>query len=305
MLDHIARAMAGNREPGLHFPGFFLGLHAHAISQSGVHMSLPYGPHCANANGDVNISALAVLADLAAGVAVREHIGPNIRMATLCLQLQFTGASARGDLHARTHCDGLLQGASATQGRAIGSIRSGHDAVCNIMASFATPSLPAGVNLVPMNWDLTGRAQANAPLTPKQMHVNERALVRRAKAALKSSAHGHSFVEHLWGHIARPVKGGASNTVPLGLHNGNRVGHVQGGVLFGIAAATAQAALPTVSKLTGASAWYISGGTGHSLRLRSRILQHGRTVGVVLTQVVDQNKRIVLEMVTNHAYPAH
>ena len=305
MLDHIARAMAGNREPGLHFPGFFLGLRPHAISKDGVHMSLPYGPHCTNANGDVNISALAVLADLASGVAVREHIAQNIRMATLCLQLQFTGAPARGDLHARTHCDGLLQGASATQGRAIGSIRSGHDTVCNIMASFATPSLPAGVNLVPMNWELTGRAQSNEPLALKQMHANERMLIRRARVALKASAHGRAFVEHLWGHIAKPAKGGSINSVPLGMHNGNRVGHVQGGVLFGIAAATAQAALPTVSKLTGASAWYISGGTGHSLRLRSRLLQHGRTVGVVLTQVVDQNKRIVLEMVTNHAYPAH
>jgi acyl-coenzyme A thioesterase PaaI-like protein len=54
--------------------------------------------------------------------------------------------------------------------------------------------------------------------------------------------------------------------------------------------------------LTGASAWYISAGMGKSLRVRSRILQQGRTIAVVRTEVIGDNQRRVLELLTSHAF---
>ncbi|MSQ72726.1 MAG: hypothetical protein EXR27_15765 [Betaproteobacteria bacterium] len=68
---------------------------------------------------------------------------------------------------------------------------------------------------------------------------------------------------------------------------------------------SAMKALPTASVPTSAPAWYIRPGTGHKLKVRSRILQQGRTTVVVLTEVSDAEGHRVLEVMTTHAYPEH
>lgn len=92
--------------------------------------------------------------------------------------------------------------------------------------------------------------------------------------------------------------------VKNGPHIGNRVGHVQGGLLLGLAATTACGALPYSWALTGISAWYTSPGEGRTLKARSKILHHGRITSVVRTQITGKNNRRVLEVVTTHAYRA-
>ena len=303
MLEHVNRTLAANRRPGLHFPAHFLGFHSRGINKAGAELALQYGPHCANVDGSINIAAIAALADMGLSVAMRAHLGEMQRMATLTLHLQFTGATAHNELHAKTRFDGFFREASAIQGRSIGALYSSGELICQASGTFASPPVPAGIKLVPIAWDNAPFAPDRPLLVASHMDATERSSIARAKAALRARSRHGSFIEHFWGQTARRLKsGGASNTVRLGAHTGNRVGHVHGGVLFGMAAGTAVAALPPEYVLTGASAWYVSAGMGDRLHLRSAVLQKGRTIGVVQTRVTDQNRRIVLEMVTSHAH---
>ena len=43
VIEHVARAVAASRMPGLHFPGFFLGLHTHRLDQQGVRPGIGHG----------------------------------------------------------------------------------------------------------------------------------------------------------------------------------------------------------------------------------------------------------------------
>ena len=85
----------------------------------------------------------------------------------------------------------------------------------------------------------------------------------------------------------------------------NRVGHAQGGVMVGMAVGCASATLPHPMRLTGVSSWFISPGEGERLRIRSRLLQRGRNVCVVRTEVSNADGRRVLEVVSSHAARAH
>ncbi len=83
---------------------------------------------------------------------------------------------------------------------------------------------------------------------------------------------------------------------------------MQGGILLGLAADNAVAALTPHWQLTALSAWYISPGEGRSLRIRSKVVHHGRMVAVVRTEVTgkgrDGGRRKVFELMTTHAYRA-
>jgi len=305
LLDRVCRGIAANRVPGLHFPGYFLGLHARGMDKSEAWTAIPYGPHCANANGDMNIAAIALLADMGPGAAMRMHLPPASRMATATLHLQFTGIPVRSDLECHARFDGFFEGAAVAQGRTSGRLIAEGKVVCDAVATFATPPAPPGTTLVPVPW--TSMEQLPSPLAARDMAADEKNILKSARAALKVADDKRSFIEHLWAQIAKPrTGGGADNTVRIGPHIGNRVGHVQGGVMVGIAAASAVAALPAHARLTGASAWYISAGVGKALRVRSRILQQGRTIAVVRTEIIGDliggKRRRVLELVTSHAF---
>jgi acyl-coenzyme A thioesterase PaaI-like protein len=88
------------------------------------------------------------------------------------------------------------------------------------------------------------------------------------------------------------------------MHVGNRVGHVQGGLLMQAALATAEAAVPEHPLITGASAWYISPGQGRTISARSVILQQGRNIAVVRTELFNAGRKLVLEVVSNHSVAA-
>jgi acyl-coenzyme A thioesterase PaaI-like protein len=135
----------------------------------------------------------------------------------------------------------------------------------------------------------------------------EKTLMRRIEQALRQATRGagpESFLHHLWSPTVRPAPGGAASRTPLGMHFGNRVGHVQGGLTMHVALATAVAAAPQHPLLTGASAWYISPGQGKALTTRSTLLQSGRNVAVVRTEVFASGRKLVLEVISNHAIPA-
>jgi acyl-coenzyme A thioesterase PaaI-like protein len=146
------------------------------------------------------------------------------------------------------------------------------------------------------------RGEATAPaLAETKLARDERLVLARAEATLDV---GGPFIRRFWGFEPHAIAGGASCTVKNGPHIGNRVGHVQGGVLIGFAAATAVAALPATWALISISAWYISPGEGRALRAKSKVIHHGRLVSVVQTRITGKSNRRVLEVMTTHAHRA-
>jgi hypothetical protein len=138
------------------------------------------------------------------------------------------------------------------------------------------------------------------PVDIDNLQPHENVILLACDAALAKTSPQASFIQNFWGGAPRHSTQGANNRVTIGAHIGNRVGHVQGGILLGFAATNACAAAPSSMMLSNVSAWYISPGRGEKLVIRSRILHTGRTTAVVRTEIKTIGGERVLEAVSQH-----
>jgi len=295
--QRVLEALALNRAPGFHFPGYFLGLEWPHIGADSVVESMRAGPHCEDAKGDVHIAALGVMLDTALATAPRLVIEPGARQATVHLNVQFTGQPARGELRMETKLEGFSASDAVRQSLARGELYADGKAVAYGTATFVVLPPPQGVKLAPLPWQEKSRAMPRA-LEIRRLDAAEREIHAACERALKA---GGSFIERFWD--VRPVttKDGARCRVKIGPQHGNRVRHVQGGILFGLATATAQAAAPRHPMLSNVSAWFISPGQGDVLKIRSKVIHAGRSFSVVNTEIRTGEDMLVLQAMSNHA----
>ena len=297
--ERVLRAIAANRIPGVNFPGHFLDIEWLKVSSGNAYARLAAGPHCTDANGALDIVVLGILADNMLAAVSRTGAAPGVRLGTIHLQLQFTGETAVGDIDAASHLLGRTGGAKLQQLLSSSTISANGKPVWHASGEYALLDPPPGVTLGPLPWERTEPAPV-LPVDPDKLDPPERAILEASDAALaKASAHT-SFIQHLWGGTPRRKTHGASNRVMIGPHIANRVGHVQGGILIGLAAGNACAAAPASMMLSNLSAWYISPGRGAALRIESRILHAGRTITVVRTEIKTAAGERVIEAVSNH-----
>jgi acyl-coenzyme A thioesterase PaaI-like protein len=284
----VLRGLALNRQPGLHFPGNFLDVSFDRVNRRGVRLSLDPGPWCADAQGEADLAALAMLADLALGASIRAQLSRETRIATVSLALQFTGAPSRGRLRARGEFQGFFERAAGRLGLSRVSVAGGAGQVCYGTGSFMALQPPRGMKLHPVP---LRKRSSPVPRLPDEENLNqeERKILARADAALRK---GGNFLERFWG---------GAGPLHNGLHAGNRVGHAQGGILVAMAAKNAAARLSGHWRLGAVSALYVSPGEGRTLRARSEVVHHGRLTAVVRTRVTGKNRRAVLEVVTTHS----
>jgi acyl-coenzyme A thioesterase PaaI-like protein len=301
----VLRAIAANRVPGLHFIGHFIGVEWQEISDGSARAALPDSSHCRNADGTINIVALGLIADIILAVPSRTGAAPGARLGTIHMQLQFTGAPAAGGLYAESRLLGRSEGAALAQSLSAGTIYANGKPVCYASGEFALLAPPPGVVLSPTPWERAEAPPPAAPVDTANLDAHERAILRVCDAALAKSSREAGFIEHLWGGAPRHTKQGATHRVPVGPHIGNRVGHVQGGILLGLAANTACAAAPAAMMLSNISAWYISPGRGTALAIRSRPVHAGRTIAVVRTEIKNASGERVLEAVSLHIARKH
>ena len=52
---HVLRGIAGNRTPGLHFPGFFLDIQWPEVADKATRVTIADGPHCRDANSEMDV----------------------------------------------------------------------------------------------------------------------------------------------------------------------------------------------------------------------------------------------------------
>jgi acyl-coenzyme A thioesterase PaaI-like protein len=159
---------------------------------------------------------------------------------------------------------------------------------------------PKGFHLPPL---VALRAQA-PKITLADLTADERGLYQHAERALKQVAGpADSFIERFWGFRTRANRGGASATLKNGQHAGNRVGHVQGGLLLGLAQSAARAALPAGWSPSAVSACYLSPGVGASLTARAQVMHRGSRTAVVRVSIAGAGRRRVHETLMTWAAP--
>jgi acyl-coenzyme A thioesterase PaaI-like protein len=156
---------------------------------------------------------------------------------------------------------------------------------------------PPGVALHPVPQRTRGDAEPPV-LEERDLAADELLILRRAEEALKQRE--KPFMQRFWGFLPQVAPGGATCVMPNGPHVGNRVGYVQGGILLGLAAATATAALPDTWRLSAIAAAFISPGDGPALEARARIVHRGQRSSVVRTEVARSDGRRVLEALSTH-----
>lgn len=296
------RALSLNRIPGYHFAGHFLDVRRCRSGTAGVEFELDPGPHCLDPDGTVNLGALAWLADMALAQSARAFLVSSARTATLTLQLQFTGAEARGMLKAEAQSSGFSPRTALPEAPCVGRVIAAGEEVLRMSGTWVSPPLPESRLLDPLPWERHELVDAPA-LEPKDLDPLERAVMRRVEQALRAARHGE-FLRHLWAPQVRHTLRGTASHFAIGMHIGNRVGHVQGGLLLNTAVATAIAAVPHHPVLSAVTAWYIGPGQGKALSARSTVLQKGRNIAVVRTEVFATGGKRVLEVISNHAIPA-
>jgi acyl-coenzyme A thioesterase PaaI-like protein len=295
----VLRTIAKNRIPGVNFPGHFLDTQWLEVAGGKARAALAVGPHCTDADGTFNMVALGVLADNMLAAVSRTGAAPGVRLGTIHLQLQLTGERAVGDIDATSQLLGRTEGGKLQQLMTSATISAKGKPVCHASGEYALLDPPPGVTLGPLPWERTEPATI-VPVDPDRLKPPERTILKACDAALAKASPDTSFIQHFWGGIPRRGVQGAGNRVTIGPHIANRVGHVQGGILVGLAATNACAAAPPSMMLSNLSAWYISPGRGTALKIRSRILHAGRTITVVRTEIETADGERVIEAVSNH-----
>ena len=296
----VQLALAANRTPGYHYPGYLLGCHWPRIGKADLDAVLPGGPQGRNVDGTANLAGFCILLDVALATAARLEVERGARQATVHLHAQFTGVPLRGELRAHARLDGYTIGAAARQSMVHGTVYAGDAPVCHASGTFIQLPPPPGVTLAPLPWQRQSGESAS-PLDPKEFTTDERAIMKACNAALRRADQQHAFIEHLWGALPVPTGTGSRCTVKIGPQHANRIGHVQGGLLLGLAAITARAAAPQHPQLSGISAWYISPGQGRALKITSRRFHEGRSFAAVRTEIRNADGSRALEVVSHHA----
>jgi acyl-coenzyme A thioesterase PaaI-like protein len=298
----VLRAIALNRTPGYHFPGNFIELSFDRVASEDTRVSYQTGPHCVDRNGEADIGSLAMLADFALGTSVRAGLDPATRLATVSMTLELASRPRAGTISAASRCHGFVGEGEGRVGRSRVVLDAAAGEIGYGSGAFMVLKPPPQVTLHPV--PLRRRGDAPPPsLAERELAPDELRILRHAEEALERAAKsGHAFVRHFWGFLPEATRGAASCVMPNGPHVGNRVGNVQGGILLGLAAATASAALPE-SWMPGAiSAAFANPGEGPALKAQANVVHHGRRLSVVRTEVTRSDGRRVLEVMSTHLH---
>jgi acyl-coenzyme A thioesterase PaaI-like protein len=299
----VLQGLARDRTPGWSFTGHFQHLQWPVIGRDAMTVTLPAGAHNQDLQGDIDLTALLVLFDAALASPTRLNIGPGTRIATSHINVQFTGARAKDDARVEARKIGATQTGALPQLLAHGALWSGDDMIMSGNGAFVQIAPPAGVReMAPLPWQRKGFDDP-APLAVDRLDARERAVLAACDAALAAQRNGgvHSFLDHFWGIAPQCTPEGAHCTVQTGPQLANRVGHVQGGILMGMAAATARCAVPDHPVLSNLSAWFTGPGRGAVLEVKSWPVHQGRSFAVVRTEITGGNGARVLEVTSAHA----
>jgi len=299
LRERLLSALSANRAARLNFPGVFMNLTGGRESPDTLDLRCEELDFLYTRRGEWHLPVIGVIADIALGGVTRLLFGHTHRPATVQLDLAFTGKPLRGLLTARSHCHGLSSDTALHHAIATGVVKAGDEVVAHASGGFVLLALPPGSTQNTDPW-LQGSIFDAPALDAAALSEDEQAVLARY---LKAQARGRrtaSFVEQFWCGLPRRREGRASLTVDVGPHLGNRVGQVHGGILLGLAADVANAAVPDELRLAKLSSCYLSPGQGPRLKVRAGVVQRSRNLAVVRTEIFNADGTRVLETTSQH-----
>jgi uncharacterized protein (TIGR00369 family) len=294
----LLAALAKNRVAKLNFPGMLMGLAGEQQGQDCLTLHYDDGAWARNGAGEVHWPVLGVLLDVALGAVTRLRAGPTHRPATVQLEVSFTGAPIREEPAASARFVEYSQRSAVKHAISSAVVTSAGVPVAHASGSFVLLELQADAMQQVLPW-MSPELSVDA-LTARDLQDHERAVLRRFHRACAVANAEHPFVEHFWGGVPQRRDGRATLSVPVGPHLGNRIGQVHGGILLGLAAHAACAAVPTTMRLSNIAAWFTSPGQGTRLTVRATVLHASRNLAVVRIQIVGAGNVRVLEATSQH-----
>jgi acyl-coenzyme A thioesterase PaaI-like protein len=290
VLERALLAVGRTRALGLHFYGNFVGIGGAPGSLGTSRLSTDGEPPGIGAPG-VSAVALATVADLAVGSAIRSHLYVGARMATATLSIQ----------HPITHVAGPVLGLGEAEaatgdqltGRAVLVDPSGRP-IGYAQGWFAALPPPPGWVAPPLPWEFEELPPVSVP-TMEDLNESEAAAVASALAAgERARERGTSISEELlhfqWdaaedGHAAGVLKNGPELA--------NRVGHIQGGALYGAAAIVAAKALGVpLTHLVDGHYQFLRIADGALLHGEATVLRRGRLASFVQATLTVDGKAV-------------
>jgi acyl-coenzyme A thioesterase PaaI-like protein len=289
VLERALRAVGRTRALGLHFYGHFVGIEGRVPADGRAHLRLEGEPTGVGAP-DVSPVALATLADLALGSAIRSRLRPGIRLGTVTLAIQHPAEPVVGPLEADATADATAapsarsgQAATGGIGSAGGSILCSGRAVARAQGWFTALPAPPGRTLSLTPWERVDPPPVVVP-TLEDLDERESAAVAAARAAGERAMAGGTAVsrEILAFDWQIGPEGSVTGRLQVGPELDNRVGHVQGGALYGAATVAAREALASpTARLADGYYQFLRPANGAILAAEGRVVRRGRSVAFV------------------------
>lgn len=269
-------SLARTRAVGLHFFGHFLGIAA--VSNRDGRSVLILDPARDAAGGVASTSTeFATLADLALGSAIRSTLGPGLRLGTTSLAVNNFEIPAAGRLEAEATT--VWSDREALEGHARAQLTDCSGArIATADGWFVALAPPPGTALPPVPWE-SDDPHPEADLGEADLDVRERAcydavLAAEATARRRGIAVAHQLIDP----GERTTGGAAEFDLEVSPALGNRVGQMQGGALYGAAAAAASAALGEAWQVASGYVQYLRPVDGPYITLRPHVVREGRRV---------------------------
>ena len=267
-------AVARTRAQGLHYYGQVLGM---TVAPPAAGTPRPYlAPDPCITPGPVPPVSVAVAADLAMGSAVRAAVGAGRRLGTTSMTLHHLSPAVTAPV--QTEASVVWLDADRRNGLARADLTDATGTpVAAAQGWFMALPAPEGVTLRLLPWELD-ELPAVPDLAPEDLRQDERAAVDATlRAAERARAHGTSVSAELtaltWDHAAEGV---ARGWLAIGPELGNRVGHVQGGALYGIGLAAATRAVGAGFEPADGSWQFLRPGAGELLVAEASVSRVGR-----------------------------
>lgn len=290
VLERALLAVGRTRALGLHFYGNFVGIGGTPGGLGTSRLSTDGEPPGIGAPG-VSAVALATVADLAVGSAIRSHLEIGARMATATLSIQHPIHPVDGPVL------GLGDAEAATgeqqSGRAVLVDPSGRP-VGYAQGWFAALPPPPGWIQRPLPWEYEEPPSVSVPTMDDLDEAESAAVAAALAAGQRARERGTSISEELlnfqWDTAG---EGRASGHLTNGPELANRVGHIQGGALYGAAAIVAAQALGVpLTHLVDGHYQFLRIADGALLHGEATVLRRGRLASFVEAQLSVDGKAV-------------
>lgn len=278
VLERALLAVGRTRALGMHFYGHFVGVSGRVPTDGRALLQLEGEPPGAG-TAAVSQVALATVADLAMGSAIRTRVAPGARLGTVTLSIQHPSTEVAGPLVA----DATALEVDADGGTAHCTVEAAGQTIGAAQAWFAALPPPPGTVLTLTPWEYDEPPAVVVP-SPSELDEVEAAAVTAARAAGRRAAeHGTAVSQEILAFAWREgPEGNSAGTLQIGPELGNRVGHVQGGALYGAAALAATQALDVVgATLADGHYQFLRPADGATLTAHGTVLRRGRGVAFV------------------------